>query len=37
MCIVIMNLNDIKDAEFLKENWIAVRLRWKLGLLKNDC
>lgn len=34
---VTMNLNDIKDAEFLKENQIAIRLRgglasWKLLL-----
>lgn len=31
------NLNYIKDARFLKENQIAVGLKWKLGLLENYC
>jgi hypothetical protein len=28
-----MNLNYSKYAEFFKENQIAVKLKWKLGLL----
>lgn len=37
MCTIAMNLNFIKDTEFLKENQIAVRLKWKPGLLENYC
>lgn len=37
MCTIAMNLNSIKDTDFLKENQIAVRLKWKPGLLEYYC